>query len=94
LQHIGAIAAQRIEAPADQQRVPARAILLGDRYEGASIRCQGLLPDRTMRSMREMSVHEFRRRLREAVEGVVEDHVPLRVKRRGGQDFVVVGVED
>ena len=24
----------------------------------------------------------------------MEDHVPLRVKRRGGQDFVVVGVED
>jgi antitoxin YefM len=32
--------------------------------------------------------------LREAVEEVVEDHVPLRVKRRGGQDFVVVSAED
>jgi hypothetical protein len=41
LQHIGAVAAQRlgasqrIEAPAVQQMVPTRAILLGEQYEGA-----------------------------------------------------------
>jgi antitoxin YefM len=44
--------------------------------------------------MREVSVHEFRSHLREQVEEVVEDHVPLRVKRRGGQDFVIVSAED
>lgn len=44
--------------------------------------------------MREISVHEFRSHLREQVEQVVEDHVPLRVKRRGGRDFVVVSAED
>ena len=44
--------------------------------------------------MREMSVHDFRSHLRDAVEKVAEDHVPLRVKRRGGQDFVVVSAED
>ena len=44
--------------------------------------------------MREISVHEFRSHLREQVEEVVEDHVPLRVKRRGGQDFVVLSAED
>jgi antitoxin YefM len=44
--------------------------------------------------MREISVHEFRSHLREQVEEVVEDHVPLRVKRRGGQDFVIVSAED
>jgi antitoxin YefM len=44
--------------------------------------------------MREMSAHEFRSRLREAVEEVVEDQVPLRVKWRGGQDFIVVSAED
>src|SRR4051812_36531941 len=48
----------------------------------------------TVQGMREISAHEFRSNLREAVEGVVEDHVPLRVKRRGGQDFVVVSAED
>lgn len=41
-----------------------------------------------------MSVHEFRCHLREAVEGVMEDHAPLRVKQRGRQDFVVVSAED
>jgi PHD/YefM family antitoxin component YafN of YafNO toxin-antitoxin module len=40
--------------------------------------------------MREMSVHDFRSHLGDAVEKVVEDHVPLRVKRPGGQDFVVL----
>ena len=44
--------------------------------------------------MREMSAHEFRSHLRKAVEEVVEDHVPLRVKRRGGRDFVVISAED
>lgn len=43
--------------------------------------------------MREMSIHEFRSRLRDEVEKVTEDHVPLRVKWRGG-DFVVVSAED
>ncbi len=43
-------------------------------------------------SMREISAHDFRSHLREAVEKVY--HVPLRVKRRTGQDFVVVSAED
>ena len=44
--------------------------------------------------MREMSVNKFRSRLRAAVEGVLQDHEPLRVTRRGGEDFVVLGAED
>lgn len=44
--------------------------------------------------MRQMSVNQFRSKLREAVEGVLRDHDPLRVTRRGGDDFVVVGAED
>jgi antitoxin YefM len=44
--------------------------------------------------MREISVAEFRSRLRDAVEQVVGDHLPLRVRRRGGKDFVVVSAED
>lgn len=44
--------------------------------------------------MREISVAEFRSRLRAAVEAVAGDHVPLRVRRRGGPDFVVVSAED
>lgn len=44
--------------------------------------------------MREISVNQFRSKLKEAVEGVLSDHEPLRVTRRGGADFVVVGAED
>jgi antitoxin YefM len=44
--------------------------------------------------MREISVAEFRSHLRAAVDAVVGDHLPLRVKRRGGKDFVVVSAED
>jgi len=44
--------------------------------------------------MREMSVETFRTKLREAVEGVLRDREPLRVTRRDGESFVVVGAED
>jgi antitoxin YefM len=44
--------------------------------------------------MREISVAEFRSGLRGAVEKVIGDHIPLRVRRRGGKDFVVVSAED
>lgn len=44
--------------------------------------------------MREMSVNHFRSKLKAAVEGVLHDHEPLRVTRRGGGDFVVMGAED
>jgi antitoxin YefM len=44
--------------------------------------------------MRAMSVHQFRSRLKSAVEGVILEHEPLRVTRRGGDDFVVVSAED
>jgi len=40
--------------------------------------------------MRAISVRESRSHLREEVARVVEDLVPLRVKERGGRDFVVV----
>jgi antitoxin YefM len=44
--------------------------------------------------MREMSAYEFRIHLREAVEAVVGDHIPLRVRQPDGRDFVVVSAED
>lgn len=47
-----------------------------------------------MSALREMSVREFRNRLKAAVEKVIEDHVPLRVTRRNGEDFVVLSAED
>lgn len=44
--------------------------------------------------MRQMSVNQFRSKLKTAVEGVVNEHEPLRVTRRGGDDFVVLSAED
>jgi antitoxin YefM len=44
--------------------------------------------------MREMSVHQFRSRLKETVAQVLEEHSPLRITRRGSEDFVIVGAAD
>lgn len=44
--------------------------------------------------MREMSVNKFRSGLKAAVDEVVDQHVPLRVTRRTGDDFVVIAARD
>lgn len=44
--------------------------------------------------MRSMSVHQFRSDLKEAVDEVLSNHEPLRVTRRNGEDFVVLGADD
>jgi antitoxin YefM len=44
--------------------------------------------------MREMPESEFRRHWREAVEEILENQLPLRVKRPGGRDIVVISAED
>jgi len=41
-----------------------------------------------------ISVNRFRDNLREFVDQVINRHDPLRVTRRGGEDFVVVSAED
>jgi antitoxin YefM len=41
-----------------------------------------------------MSVHQFRSELKEAVDEVLSEHEPLRVTRRNGEDFVVLGADD
>lgn len=41
-----------------------------------------------------ISVNKFRDNLKDFVERVVKDHVPLKVSRRGGDDFVVISAED
>ena len=41
-----------------------------------------------------MTVNEFRGSLKAAVDAAIEDHAPLKVTRRTGQDFVVLGAED
>jgi antitoxin YefM len=44
--------------------------------------------------MDSVSVNKFRDNLKTLVEQVVSKHVPLKVTRRGGDDFVVLSAED
>ena len=41
-----------------------------------------------------ISVNKFRENLKTCVEQVVKDHVPLKVTRRSGDDFIVMSAED
>lgn len=41
-----------------------------------------------------ISVNKFRDNLKHFVEQVVNRHMPIRVTRRGGEDFVVIGADD
>ena len=40
------------------------------------------------------SVNQFRDKLKHFVETVIQDHQPLKVTRRNGEDFVVISAED
>jgi antitoxin YefM len=44
--------------------------------------------------MNTTTVNKFRDRLKSFVEEVVSQHIPLRVTRRNGTDFVVISAED
>ncbi len=41
-----------------------------------------------------VSVNKFRDNLKSFVEQVINKHMPIKVTRRAGEDFVVVGAED
>ena len=44
--------------------------------------------------MRELSVNKFRANLKSFVDQAISDHIPLRIRRRTGRDFVVISAED
>ena len=44
--------------------------------------------------MESVSVNKFRDNLKSFVEQVVGNHIPLKVTRRSGDDFVVISAED
>ena len=44
--------------------------------------------------MDSVSVNKFRDNLKSLVEQVVSKHMPLKVTRRNGDDFVVVSADD
>jgi antitoxin YefM len=41
-----------------------------------------------------VSVNKFRDNLKNFVEQVIHQHVPLKVTRRSGEDFVIIGADD
>lgn len=41
-----------------------------------------------------VSVNKFRDNLKNFVEQVTQQHVPLKVTRRSGEDFVIIGADD
>jgi antitoxin YefM len=45
-------------------------------------------------AIREMTVNEFRSNLKASVDAAIDDHAPLRITRRAGEDFVVIGAQD
>ena len=44
--------------------------------------------------MDSVSVNKFRENLKHFLEQVVSQHIPLKVTRRNGEDFVVLSAED
>ena len=44
--------------------------------------------------MIQLSVNKFRANLKSFVDKAINDHIPLRVNRRAGRDFIVMSVED
>ncbi|MCU7905909.1 MAG: type II toxin-antitoxin system Phd/YefM family antitoxin [Candidatus Thiodiazotropha sp. (ex Epidulcina cf. delphinae)] len=44
--------------------------------------------------MHSISVNKFRDNLKSFIEQVVNQHMPLKVTRRNGEDFVVVSADD
>ncbi|MEL6261834.1 MAG: type II toxin-antitoxin system Phd/YefM family antitoxin [Cyanobacteria bacterium J06626_6] len=44
--------------------------------------------------MDSVSVNKFRDTLKSCVERVIDQHIPLKVTRRNGEDFVVISAED
>jgi antitoxin YefM len=41
-----------------------------------------------------ISVNQFRGKLKHCVEKVIQEHQPLKVTRRNGEDFVVISADD
>lgn len=44
--------------------------------------------------MRETTANEFRKTLKEKVDNCIKNHEVLRVKRKNGENFVILGEDD
>ena len=59
---------------------------------GVTVRLINRLSQKTM--FNTTSVNKFRDNLKNYVDEVINNHTPLKVTRRNGEDFVVMSVED
>lgn len=44
--------------------------------------------------MIELSVNKFRANLKEFVDKAIDEHLPMKITRRSGKDFIVISAED
>jgi len=44
--------------------------------------------------MIELSVNKFRANIKGFVDKAIEEHLPIRINRRSGKDFIVISAED
>ena len=44
--------------------------------------------------MRELTVNKFRANLKQSVDQAIDNHEPLRVRRRAASDFIIISAED
>jgi antitoxin YefM len=44
--------------------------------------------------MIELSVNKFRANLKEFVDKAIDEHLPMKINRRSGKDFIVISAED
>jgi antitoxin YefM len=52
-----------------------------------------LLKNKVM-TMIQLSVNKFRANIKSFVEQAINNHIPIRVRRRAGRDFIVLSAED
>ncbi len=52
------------------------------------------LQEKRGKSMIHLSVNKFRANLKSFADQTINDHIPLRVRRRAGRDFIVLNAED
>ena len=64
------------------------------RFRAFCISCTALPYNMSLKPMDTVSVNRFRDNLKNFVEQVVNQHSPIKVTRRAGEDFVVVSAED
>ena len=56
--------------------------------------CRTFATIKQEKNMVELSVNKFRANLKKYIEKTLTDHIPLRVNRQAGKDFILMSAED